>query len=96
MGLNFANRRPESEAVIRYNGSSVEPGLSTEELIRRRRRENALNAAEPLAPDLADAAAKVAGSASAGAARRGSGRSAMASVFDPTAPLGRSTLLGGG
>lgn len=99
-GTSMAPEKVNATATIKYDGKGgiqpVDPALrfSDESIIRQRRRINRLNNPEPLPPDLADVAERQRGSSSVLTARRGSRRSALGTVFDPTAPLGRYSILG--
>jgi hypothetical protein len=81
-------RVPNSTATIKYNGSSVEPGISVEEQVARRRKE--LGTMETQAPDVADIALR---DATSGRVRRVRGGSTRESIFGQAMALGPIVLL---
>ena len=88
------NQPFDSTATIRYNGSSVEPGLSEFEYVRRKR--NELGQLDELPPDLADMALRDFVNGGVMRGRRGSSRGALGMAFDTMTPLGSGmSLLGG-
>lgn len=98
MGSDVRFRQePNATATIKYNDSSVQPGLSDAELVRRRRRELGQQDTSYLAlgvpPDVADIALRDVTTGRARRARGGSTRSVLGLAFDTAAPLGRDTIL---
>lgn len=91
VGVMGKNGGADSTVTINHNGASTEPGLSNEELIKRKRAE--LGDLDPAKKDAADIALRDVMSGKVRRARGGSTSSALG-LFAPTAPLGRDSILG--
>ena len=85
---------PDATGTVRYNGASVEPGISDSEFIKRKR--NELGTLDQLPPDIADMALRDVVNGGVMRARRGSSRGALGMAFDAMSPLGTGAPLLGG